>query len=84
MLKRLQLLLNDGLLMIGEILITRFKYGILISRNVIITDYCKIMKAYADEFDIVDLMIAAHTKSSGCLTTKEKSILWRKELGIRD
>lgn len=59
-------------------------YGILISAPIGIDDLCKLMKAFADlyDYDICDSLIAGATQSALCITTREKSELWRKHLRL--
>lgn len=72
--------------MIHSYTITHRPHGILFSSPMPIIDYCEISKALADayELDVFDAEIAQHYHASACLTTREKSALWRKELGLKD
>lgn len=61
------------------------EYGVLISAGVELAVAASLMKVFADtyHYDLCDSMIAYETKSALCLTTREKSELWRKHLNIQ-
>ena len=64
--------------------IHHYANGVLISSPAPLTIACKIVQLYAEEFgyDICDSWIAHKLGASLCITTKELSEVWRKELGI--
>jgi hypothetical protein len=72
--------------MINSYTIRHHNYGILFSSPIPFIDYCVISKCLADVYglNLFDVEIAQHYHASACLTTKEKSALWRKELGLKD
>lgn len=61
------------------------EYGVLFSPGVELAVMCALMKAFADtyDYDLCDNLIAYETKSALCLTTKEKSKLWRQQLKLK-
>lgn len=66
--------------------ITHHDHGIIISAPISIDDYCAVVTALAElyDYDLCDGLLAARYHASVCLTTKEKSELWRKELGLNE
>lgn len=62
------------------------QYGVLFSPGVDLLVMCQLMKAFASTFqyDLCDSLIAYHTKSALCLTTREGSQLWRKHLKLEN
>lgn len=60
------------------------QYGVLISAGVELGVCANLMKVFADtyDYDICDSVIAYETKSAICITTREKSKLWRQQLNL--
>ncbi len=64
--------------------ITHYEHGIIISAPAPLLMVGKLILACNEiyEYDLCDNLIAYHYQGCACMTTTEKSNLWRKELGI--
>jgi hypothetical protein len=64
--------------------ITHYLYGIIISAPAPLLMVGKLILTCNEiyGYDLCDNLIAHHYKGCMCVTTREKSKLWRKELGI--
>jgi|HubBroStandDraft_2_1064218.scaffolds.fasta_scaffold00031_57 hypothetical protein len=67
----------------NRITITEYEYGVIINYPICLTWLCELVKMIDDrsDYDIVDGLISEYYNGM-CITSKENSMKWRKELGI--